>query len=227
MDLTVCNDPAAAAAEWIARHLVQAIGTRGRAVLALSGGSTPLPMFDHLATIDLAWPSVHVVAVDERNVARDHAESNWAAIDARLLRPTGAIGHPLTVAPTASPTVHDLLARSDAARLDDLLTASPIDVVHLGLGDDGHTASWPPGVAVPDDRSVAAIGPFNGHPRITLTSPPINAARHRVWLVVGASKRAQLSALVDGTSLAPAGLVRHDDSVVFADPAAAGSEPGV
>ncbi|MFN3215701.1 MAG: 6-phosphogluconolactonase [Acidimicrobiales bacterium] len=226
MELNVSDDPAPAAAEHIARHLVRAIEARGRAVLALSGGSTPLPMFDHLATIDLAWASVHVLAVDERNVARDHPDSNWAEIDARLLRPTGATGHPFTVAPTAPPTVHDLLARSDAARLDDLLAASAIDVVHLGLGDDGHTASWPPGVVVPDDRTVAAIGPFNGHPRITLTPPPINGACLRVWLVTGASKRQQLAALAEATSAAPAALVRRDDTVVFADPAAGGSQPG-
>lgn len=227
MELIVSSDPAAAAAERIARHLAQAIEARGHAVLALSGGSTPLPMFDHLAKLDLAWASVHVLAVDERNVARDHTDSNWAEIDARLLSPTGAVGHPFTVAPTASPMVHDLLARSDAARLHDLLAGSPIDVVHLGLGDDGHTASWPPGVAMPDDRTVAAIGPFNGHPRITLTPPPINAAAHRVWLVTGASKRDQLATLVEATSTAPAALVRRDDTVVFADPAAGGgSQPG-
>jgi 6-phosphogluconolactonase len=226
VELIISSDPAAAAAERIARHLAHAIQARGRAVLALSGGSTPLPMFDHLATIDLAWASVHVLAVDERNVARDHPDSNWAEIEARLLRPTGATGHPFTVAPTGSPTVHDLLARSDAARLDDLLAGSPIDVVHLGLGDDGHTASWPPGVNVPEDRTVAAIGPFNGHPRITLTPPPINAARHRVWLITDGSKREQLATLVDATSTAPAALVRRDDTVVFADPDAGGSQPG-
>jgi 6-phosphogluconolactonase len=225
MELIVCDDPAVAAAERIALYLTEAIERRGRAVLALSGGSTPLPMFDHLATIDLPWAAVHVLAVDERNVARDHPDSNWAAIEARVVGPTGAAGHPFTVAPAASSTVHDLLAASDAARLDELTGGWPIDVVHLGLGDDGHTASWPPGVAVPDDVTVAAIPPFNGHPRITLTPPPINAAAHRVWLVTGASKREQLVALVDATSTAPAALVRRDDAVVFADPAAAGSQP--
>ena len=227
MELIVSQDPAVAAAEMIARHLAEAIEQNGRAVLALSGGSTPLPMFDHLATIEVAWASVHVLAVDERNVARDDPDSNWAAIDARLVGPTGAVGHPYTVAPTASPTVHDLLARSDAARLDGLLGGAPIDVVHLGLGDDGHTASWPPDVAVPDGGTVAAVGPFNGHPRITLTPTPINAARHRVWLVTGASKRDQLAMLVDATSTAPAALVRSDDTVVFADHAAGGASPVV
>lgn len=226
MELIVSDDPAAAAADTIARHLADAIEARGRAVLALSGGSTPLPMFDHLATADLAWASVHVLAVDERNVATDHPDSNWAAIDARLVRPTGAAGHPFTVAPTATPVVHDLLARSDAARLDALLAGSPIDVVHLGLGDDGHTASWPPGVAIPDDAAVAAIGPFNGHARITLTAPPVNSARHRVWLVTGASKRDRLATLVDASSTAPAARVRRDETVVFADPAAGGRTPG-
>jgi 6-phosphogluconolactonase/glucosamine-6-phosphate isomerase/deaminase len=73
---------------------------------------------------------------------------------------------------------------------------------------------------------VAAIGPFNGHARITLTAPPVNSARHRVWLVTGASKRDRLATLVDASSTAPAARVRRDETVVFADPAAGGRAPG-
>ncbi len=218
LELVVSDDPADAAASHIAEVLTAAIEARGRAVLALSGGSTPLPMFDRLAAIDLGWPLVDVLAVDERNVAQDHPDSNWAHIESRLVAPTGATGFAFTVAPGASATVHDLLARSDSARLGDLLGGSAIDVVHLGLGDDGHTASWPPGRPIADDRSVVAMGPFNGHPRITVTPSVVNAAHRRVWLVTGASKRAQLASLLDATSTAPAALVRRRDSVVFADP---------
>jgi 6-phosphogluconolactonase/glucosamine-6-phosphate isomerase/deaminase len=98
-----------------------------------------------------------------------------------------------------------------------------LDVVHLGLGDDGHTASLVPGDPVlgVTDRLVAPTGPYLGHRRVTLTYPAINAARHIVWLVAGAGKGEMLRRLVAGDPTIPAGRVLQDRAVVVCDEAAA------
>jgi 6-phosphogluconolactonase/glucosamine-6-phosphate isomerase/deaminase len=98
-----------------------------------------------------------------------------------------------------------------------------LDVVHLGLGDDGHTASWPPGDPVVDvtDTDAAEAGPYQDHLRLTLTVPAVNRARQIMFLVAGPAKVAPLAKLVAGDPSIPASHVRRDDVVVLADAAAA------
>jgi 6-phosphogluconolactonase/glucosamine-6-phosphate isomerase/deaminase len=115
------------------------------------------------------------------------------------------------------------LAEAAAAYATDL--PDQFDLVHLGLGDDGHTASLVPGdpVLSVTDRLVAVTGPYQGHPRMTLTYPALGRARQLLWLVTGADKKAPLSSLVAGDTAIPAGRVQAAASLILADQAAAGA----
>ena len=202
MQIRVSGDPAGEAARWVARRARDAVRRRGSATLALSGGSTAPAM---IAALDLPWKQVAVWQVDERIAPDGHAARNAIQLD-RLACPV----HRMPV------TATDLraAARHYAARLPERF-----DVVHLGVGDDGHTASWPPdqpAVAV-SDRPVELTGEFNGWPRMTLTAGVVNAARARVVLAVGEQKRAPLHAWLTGDRTLPVHHVDRSGTWVFTD----------
>ena len=205
-------------AEVIAQATRDAHGRRDRAVLAFSGGSTPAPMLRLLGAMDLNWNATHIVQVDERVAPRGHPDRNWTMIAENLLA-TAPIPesnrHPMPV------TDNDLEAAADhyAALLTTLCGAPPAaDVVHLGIGPDGHTASL-----VPDDpvlnvrhRWIALTGSrYQGRERMTFTYPTINAGRLLVWQVTGADKADALREGLQGTDV-PASKVRRDDVWVVA-----------
>jgi 6-phosphogluconolactonase len=207
--------PAAAAAH-VAGRLREGVRSRGRASLAVSGGSTPARMFDALADEDVPWPHVHLYQVDERVAPFGHPDRNLTDLIVHLLA-RGRL--PADGAHVMGVGMPDLAAAVDryAARLPDAF-----DVIHLGLGEDGHTASLTPGdpVVAVTDRPVALSQPYQGRVRMTLTYPVLNAAREVVWLVSGASKRDALAGLLRGDPSLPAGHVHPADAVLFADPAA-------
>jgi 6-phosphogluconolactonase len=210
-DRAVADAVAAAIAEALARALVD----RGRAAIALSGGSTPIPMYHRLAQADLDWSLVHVLQVDERVAPDGHPDRNWGMIAAALVEPTGATGHPMPVDPAPDPAGY-------AAVLAEVCDGV-LDVVHLGLGADGHTASLVPRdpVLAVADADVALTGPYRGRRRLTLTIPAIDRARTIVWQVVGAAKAAALAGVLAGDPALPGSLVRRDGDVrVYADEAA-------
>lgn len=212
VDIRVGDDPEARAAAWIARRLRDATRRRGAASLALSGGGTALPMIEALAGIDAAWASVTVWQVDERIAPDGDAARNAGQLDRLSALPCRVRLMPVTA--------RDLRAgaRRYAASLPDRF-----DVVHLGLGADGHTASWPPGTdAVRDSpRGVELTEAFNGWRRMTLTRAVVNRARSRAVLATGAPKRPIVERwLLDDTSL-PISAVRRTATWVFLDAAAA------
>jgi len=219
MEIRVATDPQAAAedaATWVARQLRNAVRRRGAATIAVSGGSTPARMFTALAaTRDVPWASVQLWQVDERVAADDDPARNAHLLTALPLAPSQV--HRMAV------TVGDLraAARRYAAGLPDRF-----DVVHLGMGDDGHTASWPPGDPVIDDaHPVALSGVYNGFVRMTLTPPVVNAARHRLVLAPGAAKATPLRQwLLDDPTL-PIQRVRRSETTVIVDSAAVASLP--
>jgi 6-phosphogluconolactonase len=205
------------AAVWIADLLWTAIAERDVAHLAVSGGTTPKAMFAALATLPLPWERVHVWQVDERVAPDGDPARNLNDLQAGLLSKVPATAHLFAV------TDPDLAAAA-AAYAADLHAACDgvLDVVHLGLGDDGHTASWPPGDPVVDvtDADAAEAGPYQDHLRLTLTVPAVNRARQIMFLVAGPAKVAPLTKLVAGDPSIPASHVRRDDVVVLADAAA-------
>lgn len=226
-DLLEDADAAArAAARRIAGWAREAVAERGVCLAAFSGGRTPRTMLGALVTQSLPWRELHVFQVDERVAPRGSADRNLTQIEETLLGNTPLASDQIHAMPVDEGGGED--AADAYARLLASLGGTPpvLDFVHLGLGDDGHTASLVPGDPVLDvtDRNVAMTGPYQGRRRMTLTYPIINRARRRLWLVTGAGKAEMLiAALVKGSAV-PAARVSRDRTVLFYDRAAAGLE---
>lgn len=214
------------AAAWLAEALSDALSARGQCTIALSGGTTPRPVYAALAAPDLAngidWSRVHVYFADERAVPPDHVDSNFRMARESLL----------SRVPIPAAQIHRMEGeRPDldaAAAAYDRLLPGALDVLVLGVGADGHTASLFPGAPALTEgqrRVVAVDGPKPPTRRLTITPPVIAAARKVAVLAVGKAKAwAVARALDDHTSATevPATLARH--GVWFLDMAAA-AEP--
>jgi 6-phosphogluconolactonase len=212
--LRVCDDPEAAAraaAVAVARRLSRAVALRGAASVAFSGGRTPAAMLAHLAAMPLAWDLLDVYQVDERLAPAGHQARNVGLLDVLPLAPRRLHAMPVDAADVRR------AARRYSAALPERL-----DVVHLGLGADGHTASWPPGDPVVDSAdTVDLCAEYAGWLRMTLTPRAVNAARSRVVLAAGADKAAALEAWLGGSRDAPVARVHRGGTVVVVDRAAA------
>jgi 6-phosphogluconolactonase len=216
---------ARAAAATIAADARAAIATRGRFLLAVSGGRTPWIMLRALAGEDVPWSGVHLFQVDERVAPPGHADRNLTHLRESLIDRT----------PLSATQIHAMPIESSdlgvaAAQYEQVLrgiAGSPpeLDLVHLGLGPDGHTASLVPGDPVLKvmDRDVAPTGEYQGRRRMTLTYPMLNRARRVLWVVTGADKADMLRRLRLGDPSIPAGHVRPEHAVVLTDRAAAAS----
>ncbi len=224
IDVAECNEAAGQhAAGLIADGLRVSIARRGRACLALSGGRTPWPMIAALARQRLPWRRVHLFQTDERMVPPDSPRRTFAHLQDTLIDRVKLQAEHVH----AMPVDEDDLAAA-ALRYETVLaraagTPPVLDLVHLGLGADGHTASLVPAdpvldVAVAD---VAVTGPYQGDRRITLTYPALNRAAAIVWLVTGSAKAEALRRLVAGDTSIPAGRVRRDGAIIVTDRAAA------
>ena len=223
-DLEVDVGPSATqvrrAADTIATALADAARSRGRATLALSGGSTVGPLLDALAVRAVPWPQVELVQVDERVAPDGHPDRNLGTIEAHLLERRPGLAPRLHAMPV---TAADLpaAAAAYARELEEVAGTPPVlDVVHLGLGPDGHTASLLPG----DDTgrtatspSVVLTGPYQGRRRMTLSLPVLSAARRVVWLVLGDEKADAVRRLVDGDATIPAAAVARRHAVLYVD----------
>ena len=217
-ELEVLPDAATAAerfATLLAERARDLVAARGACTLALSGGSGPWQAFRLLAGEDVPWDAVEVFQVDDRVAPLGDDDRNLTHLEASL--PAAAWGrvHPMPVEAADL----EAAAAEYAALLPDTL-----DVVHLGLGPDGHTASLVPGDAVLDvrDRDVALTATeYQGRRRMTLTYPMLDRSRELLWLVTGESKVEPLRLLLEGDGSIPAGRVRAERSLIVADRAAA------
>ena len=215
---------AKAAAAAIAADARAAVAARGRYVFAVSGGTTPWAMLRALAGEDVPWPTVHVLQVDERVAPAGDPVRNLTHLHETLLQHAPLPREQIHAMPVEAADLDAAAARY--AQLLRELTGSPavLDLVHLGLGPDGHTASLVPGDPVLDvaDVDVAmTAGPYQGRRRMTLTYPALDRARRVLWLVTGAEKIGMLARLMAGDRFIPAGRVRNGDALVLADRAAA------
>jgi 6-phosphogluconolactonase len=206
------------AAALVAAECRAAVTARGKFVFAVSGGTTPWLMLRQLAHEDLPWEAVFIAQVDERVAPPGHPDRNLTHIQASLqgapLRPERILAMPVNDADLEAAASH--YARALEAILG---TPAVLDLIHLGLGPDGHTASLVPDDPVLEvtDRDVALTNEYQGRRRMTLTYPLLNRARRVMWLVGGASKADMLVRLKAADSSIPAGRVRQDNALVYAD----------
>ena len=226
LNLEVFLDEEAAAegaARIIAEEANNSVSERGRFVMAVSGGRTPWMMLRALAKKDLPWRRVHVFQVDERVAPAGDADRNLTHLRENL-----AGGSPLDVRqiyamPVEAPDLEAAAQRYSAILYATAGSPPVLDLIHLGLGSDGHTASLVPGDPVQGvaNKEVALTGLYQGRRRMTLTYPVLNRARRVLWLVTGSEKASILARLEKGDLTIPAGRICRDRAQIVADRAAA------
>jgi 6-phosphogluconolactonase len=219
IELEVAADERSAArraAELIAADGAAAASERDRFALAMSGGRSPWAMLAILGELEqMPWERSELFQVDERVASPGSEDRNLTHMVLGLSMDHQSALRPMPVTQRDP----DAAAREYEATLPDRF-----DLVHLGLGPDGHTASLVPGDPVLEvrDRRVAMTGgEYQGHARMTLTYPALDDARKILWLVTGAAKREPLRKLLAGDESIPAGRVRNESMIVVADEAAA------
>jgi 6-phosphogluconolactonase len=226
MKIEVYSDASAVAreaAKLIVKEAREAVVTRGKFVMAVSGGKTPWIMLRDLAQEEVPWNGVHVVQVDERVTPEGDPDRNLTHLRDSLLEHAPLRPEQIHAMPVESGNIEAACARY-ALTLETIVgSPSVLDLVHLGLGPDGHTASLVPGDPVLDvkDADVALTGIYQGRRRMTLTYPIINRSRRVLWLVTGGEKAGMLARLQAGDVSIPSGRVRADRAVILADRAAA------
>ncbi|MDF1592774.1 MAG: 6-phosphogluconolactonase [Desulfobacterales bacterium] len=212
------------AAAAIAKEARSAVAGRGRFFMAVSGGKTPWIMLRALADEAVPWKQVHIVQVDERVAPAGHADRNLTHLRETLLEYAPLREEQIYAMPVEAPDLAAAAARY--ARTLREIAGMPIvlDLAHLGLGPDGHTASLVPGDPALDvtDRDVVATAVYQGRQRMTLTYPLLNRSRNILWVVTGAEKAPMLKRLLDGDAAIPAGRIRRDSALILMDRAAAG-----
>jgi len=210
------------AAKVIAAEARSAVAARGRFIMAVSGGHTPWQMLRALASEDVPWGSVHVVQVDERIAPAGDPDRNLAHLRESLLEHAPLPAEQIYAMPVEEVDL-EAAARRYARTLEQIAGTPPLlDLAHLGLGPDGHTASLVPNDPVLNvlDRDVALTGVYMKRHRMTLTYPMLNRSRRILWLVTGAEKVAMLPRLCAADASIP-GRVHQEHSLVLADRAAA------
>ncbi len=212
------------AAKVIAVEASAAVAGRGRFVMAVSGGRTPWLMFRALAGEPMPWKNVHVVQIDERIAPAGDPDRNLTHLGESLIEHAPLPPSQLYAMPVEQEDL-DAAAASYERLLQEIAGCPPVlDLVHLGLGPDGHTASLVPGDPVlrVADRDVALTGIYQRWRRMTLTYPILNRSRHVLWLVTGPEKAPMLARLRSGDVSIPAGRIRQDAAMVLTDRAAVG-----
>jgi 6-phosphogluconolactonase len=227
MNLEVLTDADAVALEaaaLIAGEARTALAARGRFIVAVSGGKTPWAMLRHLANEDLPWKNIHIVQVDERVAPTGHPDRNLTHLHESLLEHAPIPPEQIHAMPVGEADLQ-VAAANYAKTLENIAGSPPVlDLVHLGMGPDGHTASLVPGdpVLQVNNVDVAPTGVYQGRRRLTLTYPTINRARKILWLITGAEKVPMLARLLKADPSIPSGRVRQENASVLADRAAAG-----
>ena len=213
------------AAKMIAAEARAAVEARGRFIMAVSGGRTPWQMLRALANEDVPWRSVHVVQVDERIAPAGDPDRNLTHMRASLLANAALPAEQVHAMPVEETNLQAAAGRY-AHTLEQIAGTPPVlDLAHLGLGPDGHTASLVPNdpVLSVTDRDVALTGLYQNRRRMTLTYPMLNRARRILWVVTGSDKVEALARLCDADVSIPAGRIRREQALVLADRAAHGA----
>jgi 6-phosphogluconolactonase len=216
--VATAEEAARRAAGIVAEMARQSVADHGGFTFAVSGGRTPWEMISELAASDLPWDRTEIFQVDERVAPDGHPDRNLTHLEVALATAPASRVAALRPMPVGETDLEAAAARYEAG------LPARLDLVHLGLGPDGHTASLVPADPVLDvtDRAVAITGPYQGRRRMTLTYPGLARADLVLWLVTGADKAAALSGLLAGDTSIPASRVTARRSLLIADAAAAG-----
>lgn len=212
------------AASFIAELARESVAQRGRFLLATSGGTTPWRMLRFLAGEELPWPHVHLFQVDERVAPDGHPDRNLTHLRAILQGTTALPAENLHAMPVAALDLEEAAARYAAELRGVAGDPAVLDLVHLGLGVDGHTASLVTGDPALEvaEADVAVTGPYQGRRRMTLTYPALDRARQILWVATGPDKASALEGLLLRDRAIPAGRVSGERATILADAAAAG-----
>jgi len=227
MQITVLADADAVArraAVVIAEEARLTVAARGRFIMAVSGGHTPWHMLRALAGEEVPWGGVHIVQVDERIAPTGDPDRNLTHLHASLLESAPLHPEQIHAMPVEALDL-EVAATQYAGILREIAGSPPVlDLAHLGLGPDGHTASLVPGDPVLHviDADVALTSVYQGRRRMTLTFPILNRSRRVLWLITGSDKVEPFTRLCAGDPTIPAGRVRQDHALVLADREAAG-----
>ncbi len=223
--LADANALAKRAASTIASDARAAVAARGRFIMAVSGGHTPWVMLRELANEEVPWANVHVFQVDERIAPAGDPDRNLTHLRASLLEHVSALPPDQIYAMPVEMADSEAAAKQYAETLEKIAGKPPVlDLAHLGLGPDGHTASLVPNDSVLNvtDADVGLTGVYMGRRRMTLTYPVLNRARRILWLVDGAEKVSALAKLRAADKSVPAGRISQTQALLLADKAAAG-----
>ena len=204
-------------AQLLAELLREIVARKGSASMAVSGGRTPWAMFEVLAGLTLDWEAVTIFQVDERLAPSGDPKRNVEHLRVAL----GSLPSRIVAMEVEDPDPEAAADRYAA------LLPEHLDLVHLGLGPDGHTASLVPddGVLEVDDRAVAlTTGEYQGCRRMTLTYPTLDRADRIVFVVTGAEKRKALAKLLARDTSIPAGRLAAASATILADAEAAGRD---
>jgi len=230
--LADADSVARAGAALTAAEARAAVAARGRFIVAFSGGHTPWQMLRALADEQMPWAGVHVVQVDERVAPAGDPDRNLTHLRESLLARCPLRPEQVHAMPVESADLEAAGGRYALTLRQIAGSPAVLDLAHLGLGPDGHTASLVPGDPVLDvtGADVALTGVYQGRRRMTLTYPVLNRARRIVWLITGREKAEMLARLCRGDRSIPAGRIDQRQALVLADHEAAarsGPEPSL
>ncbi len=216
-----CPSACHEAALYLIRYVAETIARNGRCRLAVSGGTTPWPMLAAFFREELPWTRIDLFQTDERMAPEGSPERNASHLIPLL--PPGIRFHPMPCGSTSA----TLKEATDYEKELEAFCGTPpvLDLIHLGLGEDGHTASLVPGDPVLDlvDQSVGPTRPYRGQSRLTLTVPAIQAAPTRLWLACGPDKHEALTRCLTRDPAIPASRVYQPSDPFWCDRPAAGS----
>jgi 6-phosphogluconolactonase len=216
------GDVAEAAAAYLAQQITTTLATKSTFSMAISGGRTPWEMLKILAKADLPWQRVNLFQVDERVAPDGHADRNLTQLFQAIAGTPMVTQLRIFPMPVLAADLEEG-CREYTQVIHEVTEGKGLDLIHLGLGSDGHTASLVPedGVMEVQDRLVACTqNTYQGRIRMTLTYPLLNSAKQLLWIVTGSEKQEMVKRLLQQDPSIPAGSIRQENALLLVDQAA-------
>ena len=207
------------AAKYLEQRIKETLHVEKKFSMAISGGRTPWEMLKVLSQAELPWTRVNFFQVDERVAPDGHADRNLTQLYQSIAGSTMATTLQIFPMPVTAANL-DSASQEYAESIHTITEGKGLDLIHLGMGSDGHTASLVPsdGVLTINDREVACTEhAYQGRKRMTLTYPLLNSAKHILWIVTGAEKREMVQRLLQQDASIPAGLVSQKNALLMVD----------